>query len=124
MSFLPKEVVNAVQRGMPKRPRRPAPSRGRDLRPQALGERGPKRGGSLESGGAAGKRPKIGEGEGKPLRKDPEEERPFAGPSDRRGYPQTVAGVGVSRPKVCRSLRRMEQTCKNGDEAPWSERSL
>jgi len=80
------------------------------------------RGESLEPGKAPGKRPKIGERERKLLQKDLED-RPFAGLSDRCGYLQAVAGMRVSRSTVCRSLRRMEQTHKKGDEAPQGETS-
>jgi transposase len=117
---LRKKVVNAVQRSMPKA--EAARTFGVGISSVKRYVSKAQRGESLEPGKAPGKRPKIGERERKLLQKDLED-RPFARLSDRCDYLQAVAGVRVSRSTVCRSLQRMEQTRKKGDEAPQSETS-
>lgn len=81
------------------------------------------RGEPLEPGKAPGRVPKIGERERKLLEEDLKE-RPFARLSDRCDYLQAVSGVRVSRSTVCRTIERMEQTRKKGDELQQSETSF
>ena len=117
---LRRKLVDAFQRGMPKA--EAAPTFGVGISTVRRYVSKAQRGEPLQPGKAPGKRPKIGERERKLLEQDLKD-RPFARLSDRCDYLRVVAGVRISRSRVCRSLQRMEQIRKKGGDMPQSETS-
>ena len=72
-----------------------------------------RQGRSLSPGKAPGRRPKIDEQARKLLEEDLKE-RPFVILQQRCDYLRAVAGLEVSRSVVCRTIKRMDSTRKNG----------
>jgi transposase len=64
-----------------------------------------------------GSKPKLDERARKLLRADLEE-RPFLTLQERCEYLKAVASVEVSRSTVCRAIKRMDATRKNGGDRP------
>jgi transposase len=115
-----RKLVDAFQRGMPKV--EAAPTFGVGISTVRRYVSKAQRGEPLQPGKAPGKQPNIGERERKLLEQDLKD-RPFARLSDRCDYLRVVAGVRISRSRVCRSLQRMEQIRKKGGDMPQSETS-